>query len=67
MDPSNVETASSSWVTLAFSSGEPTPELGGDVSGVLPSHSLADHDRGVDVPGLVVDAIEWELGLDRLR
>lgn len=67
MDPSTGETLPSSASTLALSSGEPTPELGGDVLGVPRSHSFADHEFGDKAPGLTVDAIECELGKDRLR
>lgn len=52
---------------LAFSSGELDLELGGDVSGVPRAHWLAVHELGVDVPGLIVDAIDKALGNDLVR
>jgi hypothetical protein len=67
MDSSTEETLLSSDNRLAWSSGEPTPELGGDVSGVPRIQSFADHRFGVGVPGLAVDEMEWELGNDLSR
>jgi hypothetical protein len=58
MVSSTGDTLPSSASSLALSSGEPTPELGGEVLGLPRSHSLADHEFGVDVPGLSVDAID---------
>jgi hypothetical protein len=59
------DTLPSSSNNLAFNSGEPTPELGGEVFGEPRSQSFADHEFGVEAPGLIVDAMEWELGKDR--
>lgn len=49
---------------MDFRSGDWHLELGGDVSGVPRAHWLADHELGVDAPGLRVEAIDWVLGKD---
>jgi hypothetical protein len=53
---------------LGLSSGEPLPELGGDVSGVPRVHEFAVQASGDVVPGLAAeDATDWELGGDRTK
>lgn len=48
---------------LGLRSGEPLPELGGDVSGVPRVHKFAVQASGDAVPGLAADdATDWELG-----
>lgn len=53
---------------LGLRSGEPLPELGGEVSGVPRVQELAVQTSGDAVPGLAAeDATDWELGGDRTR
>lgn len=61
------ETFPSSVSGFGLSSGEPAPELGGEVFGVPRSQPFADHAVGLVALGLSVDAIDWELGKDLRR
>jgi len=51
---------------LELGSGELARQHDGSRAGERSVQSvLAEHDVGVDVPGLTVDAMDWELGSDR--